>query len=82
MMFNLTQSYIITLFITVVRSYNASGRHTYFAMGITAGCALVLLLSLGLLYKNLAPISSSGAGVVVKATSRLAVELQNDNLSG
>ncbi|CAI8058537.1 hypothetical protein GBAR_LOCUS31827 [Geodia barretti] len=65
-----------------VRSYDASGRHMYFAMGITAGCALVLLLLLVLLYNNLAPISSSGAGVVVTATSRLAVELENEYLSG
>ena len=65
-----------------MRSYDASGRHMYFAMGITAGCALVLLLLLILLYNNLAPISSSGAGVVVKATSRLAVELENEYLSG
>ena len=52
---------------TVVESYELTGRHTYFAMGIIAGCALVLLLSLAALYKKLAP--KSEYNLPISATS-------------
>ena len=36
--------YVNTL--VVIESYDLTGRHTYFSMAITAGCALVLFISL------------------------------------
>ena len=41
--------------LTVVESYKLTGRHTYFAMAITAVCLLMLLVSLAVFYRNLAP---------------------------
>ena len=40
-----------------IRSYEMTGRHTYVAMAVNTGLALLLLLLLASLYKNLAPVS-------------------------
>ena len=70
-------------FFTVVESYDASGKHTYLAMAITAGCALILLLSLVILYKKLGPISlEKDEREVVEATSKLSVLCEGDHSSG
>ena len=64
--------FVIDLFlyinISVVESYELTGRHTYFAMAIIAGFALVLLLLLAALYKNLAPISKH-TDIMISATA-------------
>ena len=62
------------LMVAVVESYELTGRHTYFAMAISAGCALVLILSLAVLYKNLAPIRSKE--ITISATFAQAVSEQ------
>lgn len=51
-----------------------TGRHTYFAMAVTAVYALVLLLSLAALYKKLAPRDH---GTVLNATSKFNPDLVN-----
>lgn len=67
----------------VVEIYELSERHIVIPMAITAGLALVLLISLVALYKYLAPIREEmDNNLTVKhATSKLAVmehELQGD----
>ena len=54
-----------------------TGRHTYVAMAVNTGLALLLLLSLASLYKNLAPVSRDvgGDGVAISATSKLSLEV-------
>ena len=64
--------YVNTL--VVIESYDLTGRHTYFSMAITAGCALVLFISLVVLYKSLAPVTEpAGENVVIEATSKLSM---------
>ena len=64
--------YVNTL--VVIESYDLTGRHTYFSMAITAGCALVLLISLVVLHKSLAPVTEpAGENVVIEATSKLSM---------
>ena len=58
----------ILVCLSVVESYELTNRHTYFAMAIIAGFALVLLLSLAALYKNLAP-RSRHMKVTISATA-------------
>jgi hypothetical protein len=66
-----------------VESYELTGRHTYFAMAIIAGCALVLLLSLAALYKKLAPISQHrDENVMVNATSKLSLAVMEHGFPG
>lgn len=55
----------------VVESYALTGRHTYVPMAITAGCALVLLVSLVFLFNSLAPTRKREDNVVVNASSKL-----------
>ena len=62
------------MYSTVVESYRLTQRHTYFAMGISTGLALVLLVSLAVLYKNLAPLDEQKSEhSTINATSALAV---------
>ena len=61
-------------FLAVIKSYEMTGRHTYFAMAVTAAYALVLLLSLASLYKKLAPRDH---GNVLNATSKFNPDLVN-----
>ena len=58
---------------SVVECYELTNRHTYFAMAITAGFALVLLLSLAALYKNLAPRSRNTISATVAQTDEEAL---------
>ena len=69
-------------FVAVVESYELTGRHTYLAMAIIAGCALVLLLSLAALYKKLAPKSNFILPAAVNATSSqvAATELESTGI--
>ena len=60
--------------LSVIKSYEETGRHTYFAMAVVASCALVLLLSLLVLYKRLAPIPKS-SDLVVSATGKLSFDI-------
>ena len=56
----------------VVESYELTGRHTYFSMTINACSALVLLLLLAALYRNLAPKAKQrDNALAVNATSEL-----------
>jgi hypothetical protein len=67
----------------LVESYELTGRHTYLAMAIIAGCALVLLLSLAALYKKLAPISlHRDENGIVNATSKLSLAVMEDGFPG
>ena len=80
-----TLHYLRTLFfffVAVVESYELTGRHTYLAMAIIAGCALVLLLSLAALYKKLAPKSNFILPAAVNATSSqvAATELESTGI--
>ncbi|CAI8018978.1 hypothetical protein GBAR_LOCUS11454 [Geodia barretti] len=50
-----------------IKSYEMTSRHSYFAMAITAGYALVLLICLAALFKNLAP---RDRGSALSATSK------------
>ena len=52
-----------------------TGRHTYFAMAIVSGCAVLLLLSLLALYKRLTPIPKTNA-VAISATGKLGFEVE------
>ena len=52
-------------------------------MAITAGCALVLFISLVVLYKSLAPVSEpAGENYVIEAISKLSIMAENDIFSG
>ena len=66
--------YVCIASLTVVKSYEGTGRHTYCAMAVVAGFAVLLLLSLLALYKRLAPIPKSG-GLVVNATGKLSFDV-------
>ena len=67
---------------TVVESYELTGRHIYLPMAITAGCVVVMLLSLVALYRNLAPIPSQGERqIVTSATSKTDI-LEQDTPHG
>lgn len=59
----------------VIKIYNVTGRHTYPAMVIIAGSALVLLLLMCVLYKSLAPIPKD---LVVSATGKLTFDPTED----
>ena len=65
---------------TVIESYKLTGRHTYFAMAVTSGCLLVLLLSLVVLHKDLAPASHSPAIARHKHVERLSSMLMVQSL--
>ena len=79
----ISHSIILLSVSTVVQSYELTGRHTYFVMAITAACALVLLLSLAALYKNLAPISQHREeNVLVNATSKLSLAVMEHTFPG
>ena len=54
-------------------------RHTYFAMAIIAGYALVLLISLAALFKNLAP---RNRGSALSATSKFNSDPVNQDPTG
>ena len=56
-----------------------TGRHTYFAMAIVSGCAVLLLLSLLALYKRLAPIPKTNA-VAISATGKLSFEVTKEGV--
>ncbi|CAI8042429.1 hypothetical protein GBAR_LOCUS23564 [Geodia barretti] len=58
-----------------IQSYEVTGRHTYFAMAIVSGCAVLLLLSLLALYKRLAPIPKTNA-VAISVTGKLGFEVE------
>ena len=52
-------------------------------MAITAGCSLVLLLGLAVLYKNLVPVNLHAAeNVMVEATSKFTVIAEGEIVSG
>ena len=67
----LTNKNQLIFFPADIKSYEMTGRHTYFSMGITAGYAFFLFLCLAVLYKNLAPRERS---VVVDATSKFSLD--------
>lgn len=59
-----------------IKSYEVTGRHTYFAMAIVAGCTLTLLLSLLVLYKHLAPIPKTNAvAISANGTNTVAISV-------
>ncbi|CAI8042426.1 hypothetical protein GBAR_LOCUS23563 [Geodia barretti] len=60
-----------------IKAYEVTGRHTYFAMAIVSGCAVLLLLSLLALYKRLAPIPKTNA-VAISATGKLSFEVTKE----
>ena len=61
-----------------MESYELTGRHTYLPMAITAGCVVAMLLSLVVLYRNLAPIPSQGERqTVTSATSKIDIVEQD-----
>ena len=71
----------------VVESYELTGRHTYFATAISAGCALVLLLSLATLHKNLAPKSKHNKDkddddLTISATCKLSFVVTESEIPG
>ena len=57
-----------------ILSYEVTRRHTYFAMAIVSGCAVLLLLSLLALYKRLAPIPKTNA-IAISATGNSVLRL-------
>jgi hypothetical protein len=60
--------------ITVVESYELTGKHTYLPMSITIGCLLVLLLALAALYKDLGPRSNQREmKAAISATFKLGI---------
>ena len=64
---------------SVIKSYEMTSRHTYFAMAITAGYALVLLICLAALFKNLAP---RDRGSALSATSKFHSDPVNQDPTG
>ena len=77
----------LSLYTVVVESYELTGRHTYLATAISAGCALVLLLSLAALHKNLAPKSKRNKDkddddLTVSATCKLSLAVTESETPG
>ena len=66
---------IYSIYTLDIQSYEVTGRHTYFAMAIVSGCAVLLLLSLLALYKRLAPIPKTN-GLAISATGKLGFEVE------
>lgn len=66
----ISQCLTFAFLLTVVVSYEISGRHTVIPMAITAGFALVLLILLAVFYKNLAT-KQEKMDLTVNATSQL-----------
>jgi MFS family permease len=62
-----------------IKSYEMTRRHTYFAMAIIAGYALVLLISLAALFKNLSP---RNRGSALSATSKFNSDPVNQDPTG
>ena len=70
----------LSLTYAVMESYELAGRHTFFSTVVSAGSALLLLLSLAALYRKLAPKSKwKGNDLSVNATSKLE-DMEQDSL--
>ena len=64
----------------VMETYGLAGTHTFFSAVVSAGNALLLLLSLAALYRKLAPKSKwKGNDLSVNATSKLE-DMEQDSL--
>ena len=62
----------LSLMRAVMESYELAGRHTFFSTVVSAGSAVLLLLSLAALYRKLAPKSKwKGNDFSVNVTSKL-----------
>ena len=81
-------THLLVCFSVVVESYELTGRHTYFATAISAVCALVLILSLAALHKNLAPKSKRNKDkdddddLTISATCKLSLAVTELETAG
>ena len=66
----------------VVETYEWTGRHTYFPMGISAAISLILLVLLVILYKRLAPHNQRATEKIINATNEMTSSNNSNEASG